>query len=59
MKRIMLFVMTNLAVMVVLGLVIDIFGLNRFIDESGLNVGGVDGVRLLFGFGGSFISLAL
>jgi len=30
MKRILLFVMTNLAVMVVLGIVINLFGLNRF-----------------------------
>ena len=41
MKRIMLFVMTNLAVMVVLGIVINVFGLNRFIEANGLNVGGL------------------
>ena len=41
MKRIMLFVMTNLAVMVVLGIVINLFGLNRWLDANGLNVGGL------------------
>ena len=34
MKRILLFVMTNLAVMVVLGIVINVFGLNRFLDAK-------------------------
>ena len=41
MKRILLFVMTNLAVMVVLGIVINLFGLNRWLDANGLNVGGL------------------
>jgi heat shock protein HtpX len=59
MKRIMLFVMTNLAVMVVLGLVINIFGLNRFIDESGLNVGGLMVFSLVIGFGGATVSLLM
>jgi heat shock protein HtpX len=59
MKRILLFVMTNLAVMVVLGIVINLFGLNRFIDESGLNVGGLMVFSLVVGFGGAIISLLM
>ena len=59
MKRILLFVMTNLAVMVVLGIVINVFGLNRFIDESGLNVGGLMVFSLVVGFGGATISLLM
>ncbi len=59
MKRILLFVMTNLAVMVVLGIVINVFGLNRFIDESGLNVGGLMVFSLVIGFGGAIISLLM
>ena len=59
MKRILLFVMTNLAVMVVLGIVINVFGLNRFIDESGLNVGGLMVFSLVVGFGGAIISLLM
>ena len=59
MKRILLFVMTNLAVMVVLGIVINVFGLNRFIDESGLNVGGLMVFSLVIGFGGATISLLM
>ena len=59
MKRILLFVMTNLAVMVVLGIVINVFGLNRFIDENGLNVGGLLVFSLVIGFGGAIISLLM
>ncbi len=59
MKRIMLFVMTNLAVMVVLGIVINLFGLNRWLDANGLNVGGLLVFSLVVGFGGATISLLM
>ncbi|MGL6108702.1 MAG: protease HtpX [Rubrivivax sp.] len=59
MKRIALFLMTNLAVMVVLGIVINVFGLNRFIDENGLSVSGLLGFSLVVGFGGAIISLLM
>ena len=38
MKRIVLFLVTNIAVMVVLSIVLSVLGLNRFVDESGLKV---------------------
>lgn len=57
MKRVVLFVMTNLAVMVVLGVVVNVLGLNRFITQSGLNLPVLFGFALVFGMGGSFISL--
>jgi len=59
MKRILLFVMTNLAVMVVLGIVINLFGLNRWLDANGLNVGGLLVFSLVVGFAGAIISLLL
>ena len=59
MKRILLFVLTNLAVMVVLGIVINLFGLNRFIDANGLSVGGLMVFSLVVGFGGATISLLM
>jgi heat shock protein HtpX len=59
MKRIFLFVMTNLAVMVVLGIVINLFGLNRWLDANGLNVGGLLVFSLVVGFAGAIISLLL
>ncbi|HYN59690.1 MAG TPA: protease HtpX [Rubrivivax sp.] len=59
MKRIALFLITNLAVMVVLGIVINVLGLNRFIDENGLSLTGLLGFSLVVGFGGAIISLLM
>jgi heat shock protein HtpX len=59
MKRVMLFILTNLAVMLVLGTVVSVLGLNRFITAQGLNLGQLLGFALVFGFGGAFISLLI
>jgi heat shock protein HtpX len=59
MKRIVLFVLTNLAVMFVLGLVVNIFGLNRFLTENGLNLGQLLVFAAVMGFGGAIISLLM
>jgi len=59
MKRIVLFVLTNLAVMVVLGIVVSVFGLNRFITANGLDLGTLLLFSLVFGFGGAIISLLI
>ncbi len=59
MKRIVLFVVTNLAVMLVLGLVVNLFGLNGFINANGLSLTGLLGFALVMGFGGAFISLLM
>ncbi len=59
MKRIVLFLLTNVAVMVVLGIVINVFGLNRWLDANGLNVGGLLMFSLVIGFGGAIISLLM
>jgi heat shock protein HtpX len=59
MKRIVLFVLTNLAVMLVLGIVVHVLGLNRFITANGLSVGGLLGFSLVMGFGGALISLLI
>ena len=61
MRRIGLFLLTNLAVILVLGIVLRLLGVDRILDESG---SGLDYQKLLifaavFGFGGSFISLAM
>ncbi|MDZ7870985.1 MAG: protease HtpX [Rheinheimera sp.] len=57
MKRILLFIMTNLAVMLVLSVVLSIlfsvFGIDR------QSMGGLLLLAAVFGFGGSFISLAM
>ncbi|MFO0234547.1 MAG: protease HtpX [Burkholderiales bacterium] len=59
MKRIVLFLLTNLAVMLVLGIVVNVLGLNRFLSANGLSVGGLLGFSLVIGFGGAFISLLM
>ena len=59
MKRIFLFVMTNLAVVVVLGIVANILGVNRFLTPQGLNLTSLLGFALIMGFGGAFISLLI
>jgi heat shock protein HtpX len=59
MKRIILFVLTNLAVVVVLGIVASIFGLNRYIGPNGINLTSLLGFSLLMGFGGAIISLLI
>ena len=59
MKRIVLFVMTNLGVMLVLGLAVNLLGLNRFLTANGLNLTSLLGFALVMGFGGAFISLLI
>jgi heat shock protein HtpX len=59
MKRIVLFVVTNLAVMLVLGIAASLLGVNRFISGSGLNLGQLLGFALIMGFGGAIISLLM
>jgi heat shock protein HtpX len=59
MKRIVLFLITNLAVMLVLGLVVNLFGLNRFLSANGLSVGGLLAFSAVMGFGGAIISLLM
>ena len=59
MKRILLFVMTNLAVVVVLGIVANLLGVNRYLTANGLDLGALLGFALLMGFGGAIISLLI
>ena len=59
MKRIFLFLATNIAVMVLLSIVINVLGLNRFLDESGINVGALLAFSLVVGFTGSIFSLLI
>jgi heat shock protein HtpX len=60
-KRIVLFLITNLAIVFVLGIVLNLLGVGRMLDEQGV---GLDLANLVvfaavFGFGGSLISLAI
>ncbi|MBU6465116.1 MAG: protease HtpX [Burkholderiales bacterium] len=59
MKRIALFLMTNLAVVVVLGIVASLLGVNRYLTANGLNLGALLGFAFIMGFGGAIISLLI
>jgi len=61
MKRVLLFLGTNLAVIVVLGIVLRLLGVDRLLDQQGvgLNYEALLIFAAVFGMGGSFISLAL
>jgi heat shock protein HtpX len=59
MKRVVLFLATNLAIIVVLSIVARLLGLDRWLTGQGMNLGGLLVFAALFGFGGAFISLAI
>ena len=59
MKRIVLFVLTNLAVMLVLMVTARILGVDRFLTANGLNMTALAGFSLVMGFGGAIISLLI
>jgi heat shock protein HtpX len=59
MKRIVLFLATNLAVVLVLSLVLNVLGVGRAVSGAGLNVGALLVFSLVVGFTGSFISLLM
>src|SRR5512140_3017585 len=59
MKRIVLFVLTNLAVVVVLGIVARLLGVDRYLSASGLNLGALLVFAAVIGFGGATISLLM
>ena len=59
MKRILLLVLTNLMVVVVLGVVASLLGVNNYLTANGLNLGALLGFALVMGFGGAFISLLI
>ena len=59
MKRIVLFVLTNVLIVAVLGVMATLLGFNRYLDHAGLHLGTLLGFALLTGFGGALISLLL
>ncbi|MDR6536058.1 protease HtpX [Variovorax soli] len=59
MKRILLFVLTNVLVVAVLGVVASLLGVNRYLTANGLNLSALLGFALVMGFGGAIISLLI
>lgn len=59
MKRVVLFLVTNFAVMLVLSATLRILGVDRIITEQGLNIQALLIFSLVIGFGGAIISLLI
>jgi heat shock protein HtpX len=59
MKRVLLFLATNLAIVLVLSVVAQLLGLDRYLAAKGVQLSQLLVVAALFGFGGAFISLAI
>src|SRR5688572_509702 len=59
MKRIVLFLATNIAVLLVLSIVVSMLGIDRYLAAEGLNVGMLLVFSLVVGFTGSIISLLI
>ncbi len=59
MKRVILFLLTNLAVMLVLSIIVRLFGLDRFLTANGLNLPALLMFSAVIGFGGATISLLM
>jgi len=59
MKRIALFLATNVAILLVLSITMRVLGLEPYLTETGLNLTSLLVMAAVMGFGGSFISLAI
>lgn len=59
MKRTFLFIVTNLAVIVLLGIITRLLGVDRFLVGTGINLTGLLIFSAIFGMGGSCISLLM
>lgn len=59
MKRIFLFIATNIAVIAVMSIVLSLLGVDRFITQAGLNLPMLLVFSLVVGFTGSIISLLI
>ena len=59
MKRVLLFVLTNLAVIFVLSIVSSLLGIPNWLNANGINYGELLAFSAVFGFGGSIISLLI
>jgi heat shock protein HtpX len=58
-KRILLFILTNLAIVATLTIVVSLLGLDRAVTDQGLNIGALALFCLIYGMGGAFISLQM
>jgi heat shock protein HtpX len=59
MKRVLLLIATNVAVMLVLSIVVSVLGLDQWLAAEGINYTALLWFSAIFGFGGAFISLLM
>jgi heat shock protein HtpX len=59
MKRIVLFLATNVAILLVLSIAMRVFGIEPYLTASGINMGSLLALAAVMGFGGSLVSLAI
>jgi heat shock protein HtpX len=59
MKRVLLLIATNFAVMIVLSVVVSVLGLDRWLSAEGIDYYSLLVMSAIFGFGGAFISLLM
>ncbi|TMH87066.1 MAG: zinc metalloprotease HtpX, partial [Betaproteobacteria bacterium] len=59
MKRIVLFLATNIAVLLVLSVVVSVLGLDRWLMADGIDITTLLLFSAVMGFGGSFLSLLM
>jgi len=59
MKRIVYFLVTNLAIVLVLSITMRILGVEPYLNANGLDLGNLLAFAAIMGFGGAFISLAI
>ena len=59
MKRIVLFLATNIAVLVVINIIVSVLGLNKFLTANGLNLPMLLAFSAVVGFSGAIISLLM
>ncbi len=59
MNRVLLFLATNLAIVLVLSITLRVLGVEPYLTQQGLNLGSLLVFAAVFGMGGAFISLAI
>ncbi|CAN6135109.1 HtpX Zn-dependent protease with chaperone function [Methylophilaceae bacterium] len=59
MKRIVYFLVTNLAIVLVLSITMRLLGVEPYLNANGLDLGNLLAFAAIMGFGGAFISLAM
>ena len=59
MKRIGLFLLTNIAVLAVAMITMNLLGVGNYMQGTNLDLGNLFAFAAIFGFAGSFISLAM